>query len=153
MPTLKSVVHFLLVDFGGGCYSLVVTGGKQSQILVRLTVLTVLLDWTGVWQQQRLPENCYLCYKNIFLISDKWDIILLSNYSWVSKTYQRHLTNAHNSRYSLQNCHTPNNNTTQPQHNLNTTVRLNMKRTVHSNPPHLHHSTTQTQQQPSCASD
>ena len=44
-----SVEHFLLVDFGGGCYLLVVTRGKQSQLLVRLT-WTGLSDWTGVWQ-------------------------------------------------------------------------------------------------------
>ena len=37
MPNTKSVAHFLLVDFGGGCYVLlllVVTGGKQSQLLL-----------------------------------------------------------------------------------------------------------------------
>ena len=34
MPNFKSVVHFLLVDFGGGCYLVVVTGGKQNQLLV-----------------------------------------------------------------------------------------------------------------------
>ena len=34
-----SVLHFLLVDFGEGCYLLldVVTGGKQSQLLLRPT--------------------------------------------------------------------------------------------------------------------
>ena len=49
MPNFKSVVHFLLVDFGGGylltyllTYLLVVvTGGKQRQLLVHLT-------WTGL---------------------------------------------------------------------------------------------------------
>ena len=51
------------------------------------------------------------------------------------------------------NCHNPNDNTTQPQHNLNTIVGLNTKRTVHTTPPHHHHPTIQTQQQPSCASD
>ena len=35
VPNTKSVAHFLLVDFGGGCYLLsVVTGGKQSQLLL-----------------------------------------------------------------------------------------------------------------------
>ena len=50
MPNFKSVVHFLMVDFGEGYLLLVVvlvTGGKQSPNLVRLT-WTVLSDWTGV---------------------------------------------------------------------------------------------------------
>ena len=37
MPNTKSVGYFLLVDFGGGyllTYLLVVTGGKQSQLLL-----------------------------------------------------------------------------------------------------------------------
>ena len=35
MPNSESIVNFLLVDFGGGCYLVVVvTGGKQSQLLV-----------------------------------------------------------------------------------------------------------------------
>ena len=34
----------------------------------------------------------------------------------------------------IKNCHNPNNNTTQPQHNLNTVVVLDMKMTV-ENPP------------------
>ena len=34
-PNTKSVAHFLLVDFGGDCYLLlVVTGGTQSQLLL-----------------------------------------------------------------------------------------------------------------------
>ena len=33
VPNTKSVAHFLLVDFGEG-YLLVVTGGKQSQLLL-----------------------------------------------------------------------------------------------------------------------
>ena len=36
VPNSKSVVHFVLVDFGGAVLLLVVTGGKQSQFLVRL---------------------------------------------------------------------------------------------------------------------
>ena len=43
MPNFKSVLQFLLVDFGEGYLLVVVvgTGGKQSQLLVRLT-------WTGL---------------------------------------------------------------------------------------------------------
>ena len=37
VPNSKSVVHFVLVDFGEDVLVLVlVTGGKQSQLLVRL---------------------------------------------------------------------------------------------------------------------
>ena len=43
VPNAKSVVHFVLIDFGGAVLLVVVvvTGGKQSQLLVRLT-------WTGM---------------------------------------------------------------------------------------------------------
>ena len=34
VPNFKSVVHFLLEDFGGGYLLVVVMGGKQSQLLV-----------------------------------------------------------------------------------------------------------------------
>ena len=37
VPNTKSVAYFLLVDFGGGyllSYLLLVTGGKQSQLLL-----------------------------------------------------------------------------------------------------------------------
>ena len=40
-----SVVHFFLVDFGEGYFLILVMGGKQNQLLVRLT-WTVLSDWT-----------------------------------------------------------------------------------------------------------
>ena len=50
MPNFKSVVHFLLVDFGGGyllVVVLVVTGGKQSQLLVPTDLdCIVRLDWS-----------------------------------------------------------------------------------------------------------
>ena len=37
VPNAKSVVHFVLIDFGGAVLLVVVvTGGKQSQLLVRL---------------------------------------------------------------------------------------------------------------------
>ena len=43
VPNFKSVVDFLLVDFGEGYLVLVVVpGGKQSQLLVPTD-----LDWTG----------------------------------------------------------------------------------------------------------
>ena len=47
MPNFKSVVLFPLVDFGEGYLLVVVTGGKQSQLLV-LTDLDciVRLDWS-----------------------------------------------------------------------------------------------------------
>ena len=50
------VLHFLLEDFGEGCYLLlllllVVTGGKQSQLLLRPTEVQLGLQvWSGVWQ-------------------------------------------------------------------------------------------------------
>ena len=34
VPNTKSVAHLLLVDFGEGKFLLVVTGGKQSQLLL-----------------------------------------------------------------------------------------------------------------------
>ena len=48
MPNFKSVVHFLLVDFGEGyLLVVVVTGGKQSQLLVPTDLdWTVRLDWS-----------------------------------------------------------------------------------------------------------
>ena len=53
MPNSKSVVPFLLVDFGEGYLLLlllvviVVTGGKQSQLLVPTDLdYTVRLDWS-----------------------------------------------------------------------------------------------------------
>ena len=50
VPNSKSVVHFLLVDFAESLLLtyllLVVAGGKQSQLPVRLT-WTVLSDRTG----------------------------------------------------------------------------------------------------------
>ena len=49
MPNFKSVVHFLLVDFVGGYFLLVivVTGGKKSQLLVPTDLdCTVRLDWS-----------------------------------------------------------------------------------------------------------
>ena len=47
MPNFKSVVHFLLVDFGEGYLLVVVTGGKQSQLLVPTDLdWTVRLDWS-----------------------------------------------------------------------------------------------------------
>ena len=45
-------------------------------------------------------------------------------------------------------CHNPNDNTTQPQHNLNNVVGLDTKMTVHTTP-----TPTQTQWRPSGASD
>ena len=51
VPNLKSVVHFLLLDFGEDYLLLVVTGGKQSQLRVWLT-WTVLSDWIGVWKNK-----------------------------------------------------------------------------------------------------
>ena len=46
MPNFKSVVYFLVVDFGGAVLLVVVTGGKQSQLLVRLTWTGMDLDWS-----------------------------------------------------------------------------------------------------------
>ena len=46
MPNFKSVVYFLVVDFGGAVLLVVVTGGKQSQLLVRLTWTEMDLDWS-----------------------------------------------------------------------------------------------------------
>ena len=49
MPNTKSVVHFLLVDFGEGylLVVIVVTGGKQSQLLVPTDLdCTVRLYWS-----------------------------------------------------------------------------------------------------------
>ena len=41
--------------------------------------------------------------------------------------------------YLCVNCHNPNNNTTQPQHNLNTIVGFDTKMNMHSTPHHHHH--------------
>ena len=64
MPNFKSIVHFHLVDFCEGylllvvtCYFLLVTEGKQSQLLVRLT-WTVLSNRTGVWQKLWSIDQC-----------------------------------------------------------------------------------------------
>ena len=48
MPNLKSIVYIPVVDFGEVVLLLlvVVTGGKQSQLLVRLTWTGMDLDWS-----------------------------------------------------------------------------------------------------------
>ena len=55
VPNIKSVANFLLVDFGWGCLLLlllVVTGGKQGQLLLRPTEVQFGLQVrSGVCQQ------------------------------------------------------------------------------------------------------
>ena len=47
MPNFKSIVYFPVVDFGEVVLLVVVTGGKQSQLLVRLNWTRLLdLDWS-----------------------------------------------------------------------------------------------------------
>ena len=46
MPNLKSIVYIPVVDFGEVVLLVVVTGGKQSQLLVRLTWTGMDLDWS-----------------------------------------------------------------------------------------------------------
>ena len=47
MPNFQSIVDFPVVDFGEDILLLVVvTGGKQSQLLVRLTWTGMDLDWS-----------------------------------------------------------------------------------------------------------
>ena len=49
MPNFKSIVYFPVVDFGEVVLLVLlvlVTGGKQSQILVRLTWTEMDLDWS-----------------------------------------------------------------------------------------------------------
>ena len=60
MPNTKSIAHFLLVDFGEGysCCYLVVTGGEQSQLLLRPTKVQL-----GVQVRSRVWQ---------YLIYDSW---------------------------------------------------------------------------------
>ena len=55
----------------------IVTGGKQSQLLVRLT-WTVLSNWTGVWQYRKTEfVQRYMCFVNVRVI--KWLHLLQKN--------------------------------------------------------------------------
>ena len=64
MPNLKSIVYIPVVDFGEVVLLLlvVVTGGKQSQLLVRLTWTGMDLDWSlttisYIWVNQIDPKD------------------------------------------------------------------------------------------------
>ena len=64
MPNTKSLAHFLLVDFGGGCYLLLllVTGGKQSQLLLCPTEVQLGMQvQSGVWQKDSGQTCRLLC--------------------------------------------------------------------------------------------